>query len=66
MTHNYTNFRCLVLFILCTVIVVLYIYISQQMHIKCVKLRVICIHNLSYMFCQIFTIFREMIIQRNY
>ena len=41
------------------------IYIYQQMHIKCVKLEVIYIHNLSYMFCQIFTIFREIITQRS-
>ena len=35
------------------------------MHIKDIKLQVIYIHNLCYLFRQIFTIFRETIILRN-
>ena len=54
----------LILFILCTVIII--IYIHQQMYIKYNKLQIIYKHKLSYMFQQMFTILRQTTIHRIY
>jgi hypothetical protein len=55
------HLKGLLVFILCIVIAINYLY--QQMHLKCIRLQVFYIRNLSYMFWRIFAVFRETEIQ---